>query len=47
MQYLTKGLAKNIANIPVIAAATIFLPSDGFSPGLRLGHKEFLTYHKL
>jgi hypothetical protein len=33
-----------MAMIPVKPAATIFVPRDGFSPGLRFGHKAFLTY---
>lgn len=38
------GFAKKIAKIPVIAAAVILVPRDGFWPGFRLGARAFLTY---
>jgi hypothetical protein len=40
----SNGLAKQIDIVPVIAAATIFVKRGGFSPGLRLGQRAFLTY---
>lgn len=41
--YITIGFANWIARIPTNAAATIFVPSDAFSPGLRFGLMAFLT----